>query len=70
VTGSDCFTSGTATGTITGNSVVIGVAFPGGQQVNFSGTVGANGATMSGSFGVSGGLCHGDFGTWSLTKTS
>lgn len=69
VTGSSCFTTGSASGTVSDSTVIIGVAFPGAQQVTFRGTISSDGSSMSGSYSVSGGACSGDSGTWGLTRT-
>lgn len=68
VTGSDCFTAGTVSGTISATDVLIGIAFPGGQQVNYNGVVNTDGTSMNGNYVVSGGFCSGDYGSWSVNK--
>ena len=68
VTGSPCFTSGSISGSVSGNNVAFGVLFGGGQQANFSAAVGSGGTSMSGTYSVSGGACSGDTGSFNLTK--
>lgn len=70
VTGSPCFTTGSLSGSVSGNTVVFGMAFGGGQQANYNGAVSTSGTSASGTHSVSGGACNGDTGSWNVTKIS
>jgi hypothetical protein len=67
VSGSTCFTTGNVSGTVSGNGVTFGVAFPGSQQVNYNGTLTGSGS-VNGQYSVSGGFCTGDTGNWSMSR--
>jgi uncharacterized protein (TIGR03437 family) len=67
LTGSPCFTNGTATGNIVADTISLGSAFSGGQQAAFDGTVNSTGNSISGQYAVLSGACTGDYGGFSLT---
>ena len=65
-----CGTSGTLSGTLSGNSLMVTLS-EGGQTVTFSGTVAADGNSASGSYsGAVGGCINGDMGTWVGARSS
>lgn len=70
ISGSQCASSVTITGSISGTTVTLQLQF-GNQPVNFNGTANAAMTSMSGTYTApSGGCTNGDTGTWSATKTS
>lgn len=70
LTFSPCFTTGTLSGTISGNTISLTGTFPPQQQVLFSGTTSstATEAQINGAYAVSSGLCAGDYGIFTVTK--
>lgn len=68
LTGSPCFTNGTASGNIIAETISLGSAFSGGQQAQFDGTVSSSGNSIAGQYNVLNGACAGDYGTFVLTK--
>lgn len=67
---SPCFSNGSVSGSFIGTTVVLNLAFPSNQRVNFSGTTNSTGTSMSGTYVTLGGLCDGDSGSWSATKVN
>ena len=70
LSGSPCFSTGTAPGIIIASDILLGAAFGTSQiiQVYFEALVGASGSTISGQYAVVAGACTGDYGTFSVTK--
>ena len=64
ISGSDCVSGGTITGTVTGKHVAFGVVQSSGKKVSYTGTL--SGSRMSGAF--SSPSCGGDAGNWKATK--
>lgn len=66
VGGSPCFSRGTVSGTVRGNTVTFGAVFGGGQRASYSGTVAKD--AVSGTYVVRGGMCDRDTGSFRVTK--
>ncbi len=65
MSGSPCLSSGSLSGTITGNNIV-GAIVSGGNTINF--TLTFTSTSVSGTYSVTAGACAGDTGTISLNK--
>jgi uncharacterized protein (TIGR03437 family) len=68
LTGSPCFTNGTASGNIIAETISLGSAFSGGQQASFDGTVDSSGSSITGQYAVLTGACAGDNGTFAVAR--
>lgn len=71
VGGTACFTTGTITGTVSGNTITFGVA-SGASDIEYSGGVAHDAVTgddtITGSYSVTSGACDGDTGTFELLR--
>jgi uncharacterized protein (TIGR03437 family) len=68
LTDSPCFTVGSVSGSITGDTVSFNGSFPVQQQVAFSATLDSSANSLTGTYEVSTGACLGDFGVFTAKK--
>jgi uncharacterized protein (TIGR03437 family) len=65
---SPCFSSGTVSGTISGNQISLALTFSGGQKASFKGAANLAGNAITGQYTVQTGSCAGDTGGIAIGK--